>query len=204
MRSVLYTAVAAELVALNAYVTELLIGDEHVRRNDAPPRYIVVPNDDEYGPVVGPGGNPRGLFGVFKSSELIVHATSFDVCEGMTDQFMIALRKAVKGASTATARAGELRVSKGKFTRGNAMHARNGVEYKVTFAVGYAIVDRKWDAPAPGDPPRPPVPSTYTGAELLTYPIVSGAELTITADVGRRDNPPADDNVTITVPTPAP
>lgn len=204
MRSVLYTAVAAELVALNAYVTTLLVGEEHVRRNDPPPRYIVIPNDDEPGPVVGPGGNPRGLYGVFKSTELVIHAPDFDTSEGMIDQFTIALHKAAKKASTGTARAGTLKISKGKYTRGNALVGKNGVEYRQVFAVGYTIVDRKWDAPAPGDPPRPPIPSTYAGDELLTYPVVPGDELTIVADVGRRDAPPADDNVTITVPEPAP
>jgi hypothetical protein len=141
---------------------------------------------------------------MFASSELVIHAPSVDHAEGMRDQFMIALHKAAKKASTGTARAGTLKVAKGKFTRGNALIAKNGVEWRLVFAVGYTIVDRKWDAPAPGDPPRPPVPSTYAGAELLTYPIVEGAELSIVANVGRRDNPPADNNVTITVPEPGP
>lgn len=201
MLSVLYAAIADELAAINAYVVPL-VGEEHVRRNDPPPRMIMYPTEDTPSAPEGPGGNPRPLFTLLKASELVIHGQTTDHVEGMRDQFLIALHKACKKATPNGPRAGRYQVTKGKWTR-NTLIAKNGYEYKITFAVAYPVVDRRWETPAPGDPPRPPLPDTYTGDQANTYPTVPGDELTIAANVGVRDNPPAGDNVAINI-TPAP
>jgi len=159
MRSVLYAAIATELLAINAYVVPL-VGAEHLARNDAPPRMIFVEDADAITMIEGPGGNPRGLFSVVEGSECVIFGESRDHVEGMRDQFLTALHKAVKKGNAGTARGGRYAVTKGGYKR-SALIGRNGFEYRLGFGVLVAVVDRKWEAPAPGDPQQAPVASTY-------------------------------------------
>lgn len=198
MRSVLYTAIISELAAINAYVVPL-VGEKHVRLHDPPPRMIFIPRTDTPGPPEGPGGNPRPLFTVLEESELVIHGETTDHVEGMRDQFMIALHHACKKASPGTARAGRYQVAKGEYAKGAALFVKNGLEYRMRFAVAYPVVDRKW---VDEIPKQAPTPSTYSGDQANTYPVVPSAELKALVDVGVRDNPPADDNVEIDITAP--
>ena len=205
----LYTAIAAELLEINAYVVPL-VGEHHVRRNDPPPRMIMYPVDDTFDGPSGPGGNPRPIHDVLEASELVIHGTTLNVVTGMRDQFVNALRRVCKRASQGSARAGRYVLGKGKWTR-NTLIAKNGFEYKLTFSVVHPIVDRRWsltdpDAPAgPENPPQEPNEATYEGDQANTYPVVAGEEVELTTDVGHRDDPPAADNVTIVInPVPPP
>ena len=200
MRSVLYAAIATELLAINAYVVPL-VGAEHLARNDAPPRMIFVEDADAITMIEGPGGNPRGLFSVVEGSECVIFGESRDHVEGMRDQFLTALHKAVKKGNAGTARGGRYAVTKGGYKR-SALIGRNGFEYRLGFGVLVAVVDRKWEAPAPGDPQQAPVASTYTGDQINTYPVVAAEELTASATVGIEGD--VDELVEIVTPTPPP
>jgi hypothetical protein len=189
---VLYEAIAAELLLINAY-TVPLIGEEHVRTNDPPPKMIFIPNDDTFGPVEGPGGNPRSFATIMAATELVLQGRTLDIVEGMRDQFVIALHHACKKASAGTSRAGRYSISKGKWTRNAALKAVNGREYRLTFAVAFPVVLRTWEADVEPDA------STYDGDKANTYPVIPGDELKIETTVSPIDAP-AEDRVTITVP----
>lgn len=191
MLSVLYAAIATELAAINAYVVPL-VGEEHVRRNDAPPRMIMFPLDDSFGDVEGPGGNPRPIKNVLKASQLVIHGQTTDHVEGMRDQFVIALHAVCKKATAGSGgRAGRYVLSKGMWTR-NSLIVKNGHEYKLTFAVGAPIVKRTWETPLPGDPPQAPVAATYAGDQANTYPVVPADELAGGITVGLSDDESVD------------
>lgn len=203
MLSVLYAAIAAELLAINAFVVPL-VGEEHVASNVAPPKMIFIPSDDTFGPAEGPGGNPRPIYTIMAATELVLQARNTDLVEGMRDQFVIALRRAMKHASMATSRAGRCGLTKGKWTRGT-IKMRNGLEYRLTFAVAFPIVDRAWPTPAPpvddpgGTPvPQPPDATTYTGDQANTYPVIPAEELSAGITVGPTAAEPSD-LVTITI-----
>lgn len=193
MLTVVYDAINAELAEINAY-TRLLVGQEHIASHDPPPKMVVFPNDDEFSGAMMPGDNPRAIASVFEGSMLVIHGETIEHVTGMRDQFYIALRAACKKSEAQTPRAANYRVSNGKWTRAQFI-ATKGWEYTLRFGVLAAIAKVKWPDIVP---PQPPVASSYAG--LLTYPIVPRAELTVTADVGVRDNPPADDNPNVTVP----
>lgn len=189
MLSVIFNAIAAELARINAYAP-LLQGEQFVRQNDPPPRMIVYPIGDSMGPVEGPGGNPKPLLTLLEGAELVIHGQTQDIVEGMRDQFLVALHHACKRTTTNARRAGRFVVAGGKWTR-STLIAKNGFEYKLSFSVAFPIVDRRWDALQ--------VPDASDMADALTYPTVPGSEVETTIDVGERDNPPADDNVTIVI-----
>lgn len=194
MLSVLFAAFAAELAELNAYAVPLM-GEAWLARTDPPPRIIFVPVDDAFGPVEGPGGNPRPIANVLKSVDLVIHGETFDHCEGMRDQCVIALHAVAKKATAGSAgRAGRIVLGKGKWSRGTK-HAKNGEEYVLSFSYGAPIVKRSWITPLPGDPPQAPVAATYTGDQANTYPVVPAAELKAGVDVGMHDGHP--DNIEI-------
>lgn len=187
MLSVLYSAITTELAAINAYVVPL-VGEEHVRRNDPPPRIIMWPLKDSFGPVEGPGGNPKPIATVLEQSQLVIQGETFDHVQGMRDQFVIALHKAVKGANVGSSgRAGRYVLSDGTWTR-NTLIAKNGHEYRLTFAVAVPIVRRTWPTPAPGGSPQAPTAPTYTGDQANTYPVVQAAELAGGITVGIEDD----------------
>ncbi len=204
MFDTLYAAIAAELLAINAWVVPL-VGEEHVKRLDPPPRMIFFPTSDTIGPPLGPGGNPRPIHDVLEESLCVIHARSRDVVAGMRDQFIVALRRVCKRASQGSVRAGNYTLGRGSWTR-NTLIAKNGYEYQLPFAVVQPIVDRLWelsDPDAPAGPENPPTePDASAAADATTYPVVPAEELTAIVDVGVHDDPPADDNVTITIPTP--
>lgn len=195
----MYAAIAAELALLNAYVVPL-IGEAHVRTNAPPPKMIFIPDHDDFTGVEGPGGNPRPIGGVMAATLVVLQGRTTDHCEGMRDQLYVAVHKACKKASAGTGRAGRYAWTKGTWTRGVALKMTNGVEYRVSFAVAFPIVDRTWEAPQPGDPPQEPTAATYTGDQANTYPVIPAAELSIAATVGPAGAAPAD-LVTVTVPT---
>ena len=200
MLSVLYAAITSELAAINAY-TVPLVGEVHVASAEPPPKMIFIPSDDTFGPAEGPGGNPRPIATIMAATELVLQGATTDHVEGMRDQFVIALRRACKHASMQTARAGRYAISKGKWTRGVALRVKNGVEYRLTFAVAFPVVERTWETPLPGDPPQAPLPGTYTGDQANTYPVIPGGDITIDANVSPKDAPDAD-RVHVTVTTP--
>lgn len=164
--SQIITAIATELAALNAYVTTIAVGDEFVAENDASPRIIVIPDEDEFTPPTGAGGLLRAIKDVSASADLIIRGPTYDVVEAMRDQFVVALHRAIKGDSSSShARGGTYALGKGKWTRGTNL-ARNGQEWTGSFAVMIPVVDRTW--PVSADPPVPPDAST------TTYPIAPG------------------------------
>ncbi len=190
MLSVLYAAIVTEMAAINAYVVPL-VGREHLARNDAPPRLIMVERDDEFLPVEGPGGNPRPLHTVLESSDLIIHGQTRDIVQGMRDQFVIAFHRACKRANEGGTRAGRYTLSKGVWNR-NAIIARNGFEYRMVFAVAVPIVLRTWPTLVEG---FPTAPSSDDAADATTYPTVPGDELTIESTVGITDTEAVEINV---------
>lgn len=193
MLDVLYTAIAAELLAINAYVVPTT-GAGELSKNDPPPRMIFVERADEFLPVEGPGGNPRPLHTVLETSDLILLGQTREIVQGMRDQFVIAFHRACKKANQGNVRAGRYTLSSGKWMR-TTLLARNGFEYRLVFGIAVPIILRTaWDSVR--------APTTADFAEGQTYPTVPGDELTIQADVGVRDEPPAEDNVGITIPTP--
>jgi hypothetical protein len=180
------------MLAINAYVVPL-IGPEHVRRNDPPPRVIMYPTADAFSPPIGPGGNPKPILTVEETTEVVIHGETEDHVRGMRDQVLIALHRMIKKSNAnKSGRAASYRVNAGRFVR-SAMIARNGFEYRLTFGVLVPVVLRKWAAVAP------PLPPTYVGAQANTYQTIPHAELILDADVGVRDNPPATDNPEVKV-----
>lgn len=158
--SQIITAVEAELAALNAYVTTIAVGDEFVAENDARPRIIVIPDEDEFAAPTGVGGLLRAIKDVAMSAELILRGPSYDVVESLRDQFVVALHRAIKGdAASSHGRGGTYLLGKGKWTRGTNI-ARNGQEWSGSFSVMVPVVERTW--PASADPPVPPDASTTT------------------------------------------
>lgn len=194
MLSVLYAAIAAELLAINAYAVPL-VGEEHVRRHDAPPRLIFIPDGIDPSPVEGPGGNPITILNSMRSTEVVIHAPDYETAEGMYDQAVISIHKTLKGANAGkSGRGGRFVITKAKFTRGTLI-GRNGVELRFFFSVAAPIVKRTWPTPDPGESPQKPDASTYTGDQANTY--VNQGGVTIAADVGVSDADP--DNVTIEI-----
>lgn len=204
MDSAFYAALATELLDVNAYVVPL-VGEEHVRRNDPPPRMIFFPTPgaDQISAPEGPGGNPKPLFTRLEAHTVVIHGQSRDICRGMADQFMIALHQVCKKATSGTSRAGRYVFSKAGFTR-SSLIATNGFEYVMTFAVAVPVVKRRWAAlpdpdapPSPENPAEAPDASTYTGEQANTYATAPSDEVEIDADVGQQDDAP--DNVAIVI-----
>lgn len=206
-----YAALATELLAINAYVVPL-IGEEHVRRNDAPPRLIIFPTTDKFSAPSGPGGNPLPIHDVLETSMVVIHGQTRSVVQGMRDQLVIALRatckKANASASRPTSRSGSYVLGDGQWTRGSLI-VKNGYEYKMTFGVLASIVKRVWELADPEAPAGPdnrgatPDASTYTGDQNNSNAIVAGADVTLTTTVGLGDTA-TDDDVSIVIPEPEP
>lgn len=173
MLSVFWSAIATELAALNAYVVPLE-GAEHLARNDPGPKMVFVELDDQIGPPEGPGGNPRPLFTIVERTELVLVGPTRDIVQGMRDQFLIALHKAAKKSSPATARAGRYTYSPGKWTRGTII-GRNGFEYRLVFGLNYPVVDRVWESSATIPGPD---------ADATTYATQAGGTVTAGGGVG--------------------
>lgn len=178
MLSVLYAAIATELAAIHAYVVPL-IGEEYVRDNEAPPQIIMWPTTDTFGPAEGPGGNPKPLATVVKTTQVVIRGRTRDDVEGMRDQLVIALHAAVKGANHGQARAGRYALGGGQWMR-NTLRAVNGFEYRMTFDYAAPIVKRRWAAVTP---PQAPDASTYTGDQANTYGKATVETFAVTADV---------------------
>lgn len=192
-------AVEAQLVAIQAWVTTIKIGDEFVEETGQAPRLVVIPTDDAYGPPIGPGGNPRPLANVTTNAIAVIWGTDRDTTEGLRDQFVIALHRALKATSTsAHARGGTYKLGKGAWTRGTNL-SRAGFEYRLAFSVEIPILDRAWAS----TPNAAPSTGTYTGDQANSYPTV-GAPLDMVADVAATlgSPPSAQGNQTVTVPKP--
>ena len=177
MISVLYTEIAARLLAMHAFVVPTF-DERDVAKNYAPPRMIMFPTKDAFGPVEGPGGNPRPLLTVLEWSQLVIHAMTRDVVQGLRDQFLIALHEATKGSSPSTSRAGRYLLSDGTWTRAT-MHAAKGYEYKLAFASAVPIVKRTWASST-----QAPTPATYVGPQANTYPVEPAGTLEADTTVG--------------------
>lgn len=190
MLSSLYEAINAQLDVIHAYA-RLVWDEDAIAVHEPPPRMIVIPSDDQFDSPKHAASNPRALATVWEGANLIIQGETKDHCQGMRDQFVIALHVALKLSGADTAYAGQYRLGGGQWTRKQYL-AVNGFEYTLRFASLVAIVKRRWDDVTP---PQAPTASTY--ANVLSYPIIPVGQGKANFNVGFTDDPT---NPTVVVP----
>lgn len=190
------SAIEAKLASIGAWTTTIAIGDAFAEETGAPPRIVLVPASETYQAPTGPGGNPRPLRDRFVTCEVIFWGLTLADTEGLIDQFIIALHRAVKDTSTAPhARGGSYALGRGRWMRRTNLEAY-GIQYRLEVTLVIPVLDRDWT----GTPQSAPDESTYSGDQILTYPRVPSGT-TADTNVARGDaaasNPT--DGVTVSV-----
>ncbi len=200
MISAFVDAINAKLVSIGAWCQTIRIGDEFAEETGAPPRITIVPLAETYAPPTGPGGNPRPLMDRFVACEVIVWGLTLADTEGLVDQFVIALHRAVKDTSTTPhSRGGAYRMGKGRWDRTTNLE-KHGFQYRLGVELVIPVLDRDWST----TPMQAPDASTYTADEILTSRRVPN-DTAAGISVARGDDAASDDaadEVNITVPTP--
>ncbi len=168
MISAFVDAINAKLVSIGAWCQEIRIGDEYAEETGAPPRLTLVPMMETYASPCGPGGNPRPLHDRFVACEVIVWGSTLANTEGLVDQFIIALHRAVKDTSTAPhSRGGAYRMGKGRWDRTTNLD-KLGFQYRLGVELVIPVLDRDWST----TPAEAPEASTYEGEQSLTNPLM--------------------------------
>jgi hypothetical protein len=168
MISQVVAAISAKLVSIGAWTSTISIGDEFAEETGQPPRIVLVPKGDAFLPVEGPGGNPRPLWDRLASCDVLLWGFTQDDAEGLLDQFIIAIHRAMKDTNTAPHKRGaSYRLGKGGWDRKTNL-SKFGFVYRMSVDLRIPVLDRDWT----NTPMSAPDASTYVGDQALTNPRV--------------------------------
>lgn len=184
--------VSAQLAALGALTSTIHVGRKHRYEMEAPRRIVFVPTRDSFAEPSGPGGNPRPLHDVTVGGDVHLWTESHYLTQVLRDQFIVALRRALKRNPDGARMSGTYKLTGGEWTT-ETDHESFGEEYTLGVSFVVPVVERtEW----------PATPSPENDAAAVTHPKVpSGTkqEHGVTMTLG---TPPTDQGTqTITGPT---
>jgi hypothetical protein len=100
--------VIRRVTALLPQGVKTMVGPEHLKTHDAPPRVIWVPSRDRYGPPESTGADPRQLRTRLAGCEVHVWGRDYDATEGLLNLVQAAIHTVAYGCYALETEAGWL------------------------------------------------------------------------------------------------
>jgi hypothetical protein len=91
-------SVIHQISALLPPGTKSVVGPEHLKAHDAPPRVVWVPSRDRYGPPESTGANPRSLRTRLAGCEVHVWGADYDATEALLNLVQAAIHYVTYGS----------------------------------------------------------------------------------------------------------